>query len=493
MRLTLPALLVLLPTLLFAGPSRGDAPAPPPQGALYLGQSRMLEAAPPRQLSLNAHVLQFDYQPGGLEIAYAGSRIDTDTVTQFVRLAGVRHGTITTLLSTTVSVKDDGTPTEQDVPYLTSLAGWSSDGRYLLAAQYFINTAPSQDQGRSKTRYVCMDIGQEPPHFAYISVPTSSDAADADAVYWWSPDRLRLLFAAQGVVQDGDKRVVEDSFCGLYDPARDGMKPVALSEKMFTRGWLDDEHILMVSHIDGAAHYFSEDVSDGKQTEIAKPAKMPPALNDLDAKPTTPAVSPKSPVLTLEDEAKTATDKQQAVSAPYHALWVRRTAGPKPMSAMPVGLTPGADDTQARWSPNGQQVAFVAHGDLFVTDLTTRAATAKEKYLAGEPLTCPEERDLAAMSLKEIGLGILQYTQDYDENFPAQNGVNDAIKPYLGPDTLLSVAGHPFVYRAPADLSLAKIDSPADTVLGTINLSCAQVTLFADGHVKALTPAGAAP
>lgn len=489
MRLAILAALALCPCLM-DGLCSADAPSPPPQGALYLGKGRMLEAAAPRQLSLNAHVSQFVYGPSGLEIAYAGSQVSGDSVTQFIRLAGVRFGTTATLLSQTFHISADGQPDPPDFTLIRP-AGWSADERYFLIAKTrFMPSPPPSAPGdlSEKDEYVVVDVGQSPMHYSYVALPDQSDSqssAPQSYDYWWSPDRMHILFALQCLYRDSDKHYMAASYCGVYDPAQSRLKPVFLAEKMFTHGWIDDDHLLMVTRVDGAAHYFSEDVNDGKQTEVAKPTKMPAAMDDLDLRPTNPAFSPKSGLL-LEDETKTATDTQQAASTPYHALWVRRSSGPKTLSAMPVGLTPGADDTQARWSPTGQQVAFVAHGDLFVTDLTTRDATAKEKYLVGEPLTCPEERELASESLKQIGLGILQYTQDYDENFPPAQGVNEALKPYLPSDVLMSIGGHPFVYHAPANLSLASLDSPADTVLGTISLPCATVTLFADGHVKSL-------
>ena len=54
------------------------------------------------------------------------------------------------------------------------------------------------------------------------------------------------------------------------------------------------------------------------------------------------------------------------------------------MSAMPVGLTPGAATRRRAGRRTGQQVAFIAHGDLFVTDLSERDATVREKLAAGD-------------------------------------------------------------------------------------------------------------
>jgi hypothetical protein len=70
----------------------------------------------------------------------------------------------------------------------------------------------------------------------------------------------------------------------------------------------------------------------------------------------------------------------------------------------------------------------------------------------------------------------------------------DKIRPYLPPDALLSVGNSPFVYHAPPSPSLAAMDAPADFVLGTMDLPCAQVRLYADGHVRTFPkPAEALP
>ena len=58
--------------------------------------------------------------------------------------------------------------------------------------------------------------------------------------------------------------------------------------------------------------------------------------------------------------------------------------------------------------------------------------------------------------------------------------------PYVKDESVFNSAGHAAVYRAPADLSLAGIAEPATTVLGYIELPCATVTLYADGHVRSI-------
>jgi len=109
----------------------------------------------------------------------------------------------------------------------------------------------------------------------------------------------------------------------------------------------------------------------------------------------------------------------------------------------------------------------------------------REKLTAGGPRDCAEERQLAMNSLKQIGLGIIQYAQDNNEHFPEANSLRDSVMPYLAEDdSLFQIGNSRFVYHAPADLNLAHLDNPATTVLGTMNLPCARVVLYADGHVR---------
>ena len=95
--------------------------------------------------------------------------------------------------------------------------------------------------------------------------------------------------------------------------------------------------------------------------------------------------------------------------------------------------------------------------------------------------------------MKQIGLGIVQFSQDNDENYPATADFKAKVYPYIKAMDVFSVGGHPFVYEQPADLAFAKMDSPATTEEGYMDLPCARVVLFADGHVRAFPKQETAP
>ena len=85
-------------------------------------------------------------------------------------------------------------------------------------------------------------------------------------------------------------------------------------------------------------------------------------------------------------------------------------------------------------------------------------------------------------NLKQMGTATAMYVQDYDETFPSGENLHDKVYPYLKSEDLFQVGSAPFVYQGKQQ-SLAKIDSPATEILGTMDLPCAKIILYADGHV----------
>lgn len=477
--LLLSALLLAIHALALA-----ETPAPLPQlNIVSLGQGRVMEAAPPRQLSLHAHISEFAYQPGGLEIAYAGSDTDGDKTTQFVntqfvKLVGTRYGTTTTLLVQTPPMGgENATPG----PFL--LNGWSADGRYLVVEHVGPVSVDNTGTAVYGTRLTCIDVGASPMRTREIAlpVPLPPDVSSTSTQAVWSPSRTRLLLTQTVLSKSSQKPAYVSA---LYDFAQSRVNVLPIDAPAYAFDWTDDTRLRLTRAEDLLAPQLVFNVKTLK-TEPFVPAPSPP-FPDL-------SLSPTNPNVTLDLQPQTLADTSHTAQTHANVLWVRRVRGPKALSALAVDVTGGSDDPQARWAQTGRAVAYLSHGDLFVADLSTRDATIKEKYFAGEPLSCREEQQLALGELKQIGLATIQYAQDYDEHYPPQENVGDTIRPYLPPDTLMQIGNAKFVYHAPADLALSAMDSPADTVLGTLDLPCARVTLYADGHVKALPIAGTPP
>lgn len=87
---------------------------------------------------------------------------------------------------------------------------------------------------------------------------------------------------------------------------------------------------------------------------------------------------------------------------------------------------------------------------------------------------------LRAMSnARQLGTGVLMYTQDYDEKLPTPDGIKDKIAPYIKNDSLFDG----FNYTYPGG-SLADISNPSTTTLGYVDGEGGRAVIYVDGHVK---------
>jgi prepilin-type processing-associated H-X9-DG protein len=95
--------------------------------------------------------------------------------------------------------------------------------------------------------------------------------------------------------------------------------------------------------------------------------------------------------------------------------------------------------------------------------------------LTAEPSQEPNPTRLCQSNLKQVGLGMMMYAQDYDEVFPPANKWSDVLKPYIKnerifhcPATAKSGGKPTYGYAMNWKLSrqsLAVVESPATTVL----------------------------
>lgn len=461
---------------------------------LYLGGGKALESSPARQLTLNAHVQQFAYQPGGLAVACAGGRLDGDSLTLTVQMIGLHQDTPRRLWSRQVGLSalagslgldENGTRDLRDridsaLPLfrrgyflnLVSLPGWWADGRYLLIKLQDVVPTDGGAGYRFQDFYTSVDVAADPPHV--YPVPLAALLPDddflADSRVSWSPKHTRLLLTAFGR---------RSSVTAWYDFAANRLSAVlGITDSEF-RGWLDEDHWLLEIREEGAPNVtqFVQDIATGRRTPAPRPLAAAPDWGRDQF------VSPKNPELSLDVEQKTVEDEQKSGTQPAQAIWIRRANAPKRYSVIPVGLTPGFEYPQAQWSPTGGQVAFVGHGDLFVTDLLIRDASARQKLAAGDTLSCAEENEIARSNMKQIGLALFQYAFDRDERFPPPGGLEARLSAYLKDPSLYSVGGARFNYQPPPNRKIGEIENPAQTPLATMDLPCARDILYADGHV----------
>ncbi|MGI4792164.1 MAG: hypothetical protein ACRYFS_25350 [Janthinobacterium lividum] len=444
---------------------------------LYTHRGEFVQVGPMRPLTMNAHVDQFQYDPLGLEIAVVGSETQGDQTVHFVKTVDVRTGHELSRFSVTAPTEDQTTA--------ISLLGWSMSGKYLLLQRF---SPDPQESETARIEFLRWDLSTNPPITRTIDPETALPAElqspdlEGSAYCYPSPDHHWLAFTQSIHTQKSDGKSGPDKNAYLiYDPERDTFQMLPLPPDVSMYSWADKNHLKFWQG------------TDKKQIDVVTGQISPiPDSSDADA----PAVSKQYPDLTLDVEHRDLEDtKEQQGKLKSYIIWIRRTTfGKFPLGAASAGLMPdsfpsspgaGNNDPQAAWSPTGKQVAFIANNDLNVTDLT--AATdmlPNEKMAVGLKLSCAEEQALAASDLKQIGLGLIQYTQDDDEKFPTADGFIDKIYPYIKSMDVFQIGSQHFVYEQPADLELAKMDSPADTENGYMDLPCARVVLFADRHVK---------
>lgn len=478
----------LLPTALLAFaclalPAAAAPAAPPPRPSnlrsdiLYTHKGEFVQVSPMRALTLNAHVEQFAYDPLGLEIAVVGSETTGDQTTHFVKTIDARSGHEMSRL-TVIAPEDDQSSG-------LMLLGWSISGKYLLLRRF---TPDPQKPNDWVTEYLRWDLSANPQAAQVISpeseLPQGAKREEEYDNGFASPDNRWIVFREDFHATDAEgKPEPRQSAYLLYDTERNLFRTLVLPPGASAYSWSDASHLKVNQNT--IRQQF--DVVTGQ----ISPRPMSSGAAPL-------AASKQYPDLSLETEYRVQEDKQPTGGhLGSYLIWVRRTpfrAGP--LGAVVAGLMPSSRDTetgpydardepQAVWSPTGKQIAFISGGDVWVTDLATAAGTfPREKMAVGLKLSCAEEQMLAMTNLKQIGLGIIQYTQDSDENLPAADGWMKTISPYIKSTDVFGVDDHAVVYEPPADLALAKMESPADTEMAYMDLPCARVVLFCDGHVK---------
>ena len=472
--LALPSLLFLLACSL-PGAAAPAQPSNLSPDILYTTKGEFVQVSPMRPLTLNAHVQQFAYDPLGVEVAYVGSEVQGDQTVYSVKTMDTRTGHEMSRLSVTA-------PTG-GISAGFNLLGWSRSGKSVLLVRF---SADPTEPTTAIEEYLRWDLGANPPMTRLIDpaahLPSGTPGTIDEGLAYPSPDHRWIMFKLYYHPADAEgKPGPARSAFVLYDPDQNTYRPLTLPADTTANDWSDDNH-LIIRQKEVQQRF---DVVTGQISPLGAAA-----MSDA------PAASKQFPDLTLDVEHRTQEDvKGSGGHLDSCLLWVRRMpAGKLPLGAAAAGLTPSRDDPQAVWSPTGKQIAFIAHGDLYVTDVTPAIGRLpNEKLALGLALTCAEERQLAEANLKQIGLGLIQYAQDHNEHFPPTEGVNDAVYPYLKTRDVFQVGGHRFVYQLPSGTSLAKIDSPAGTPEGTIDLPCARVVLFADGHVKTFMKEAPAP
>jgi len=470
-RFTLPCLLTLLALL----PLPGRALRP---DILYLGDAKFVQVAPLRQLTLNAHVTQFAYEPLGVEVALVGSETTGDTVTLFVKTVDVRSGHEMNRLTMTAPAGDE------TARY--NLIGWSGSGRYLLIERWrpLKELTEAAAQGKpSLADYLRWDLGADPPDVSQVTPPPLPQGAKLDLTWQRASPTGRRVFFRQDYKQASPANNEEaQKRYWLFDPENNQFHPLPLPKGFDSHGqWLDDSRLRI--YRDTPQQRISEtlDVTIGTATPSVVAPKTKPA-------------SSLYPNLVLDAEARTLEDKQATgAQAASHILWLRRCAPGKDPLGAAAAVTAGDDDPHAVWSPTGRQIAYITHGDLCVTDLTTPDEIPEERQALGLPLTCAEERALARVNIKNVDMAMFWYSMAHDGRFPTAGEFQSAIasNPKYAND--LHTESVRFVYHEPPDLLRGHLEKRKELVIGEFDLPCARVVLTGDGAVKTFPKPGVSP
>ncbi|MBC8135455.1 MAG: hypothetical protein H8F28_06150, partial [Fibrella sp.] len=182
------------------------------------------------------------------------------------------------------------------------------------------------------------------------------------------------------------------------------------------------------------------------------------------------------------------------------ALWLRATGGTSVAGKEATGTVPTIPDsiskafladallvaTNARLqgylvNRNTAAVLFTRDGSLCAAPVFRLSRTAFEQGIRGV------QRQVTMSNAKQVGLAILIYSQDYDENYPQPGkGVAKAVRPYIKSEAVFKnpATGEPgFVYTHSGSTALAEMAEPANTQLGYISGPGGRAIIWADGHV----------
>jgi len=132
-----------------------------------------------------------------------------------------------------------------------------------------------------------------------------------------------------------------------------------------------------------------------------------------------------------------------------------------------------ANADQGVLSPDGEIVAYRAEGSSWVAPL-------KQYPLAEfKSMVAMAQRTTTISNAKQLGLALIMYASDDDDNLPPPGDVQKLLTPYLLNSSLFQ--GFEYTYNGGP---LTSIASPAETELGYVDGPGGQAVIYSDGHVK---------
>jgi prepilin-type processing-associated H-X9-DG protein len=202
--------------------------------------------------------------------------------------------------------------------------------------------------------------------------------------------------------------------------------------------------------------WYLVDQAAGKVTESAVPPDMAAA-----------AVNSVAPELVSEDLAPRLAYKKLGVLAPTVII-------SKPKANDDEVAVVSTDGASGQLSPSYNAVSYRSQGSEMIRPLVKVSLEAyKQARVAAL-------RSKIIDRAKQVGLALLMYANDYDDNYVSNAGNwQSQVEPYLKNMNLMD--GFNLVFPGG---SATAIENPADTVLGYIEGPGGRAVAYADGHVR---------
>ena len=169
------------------------------------------------------------------------------------------------------------------------------------------------------------------------------------------------------------------------------------------------------------------------------------------------------------------TDKSRKPPTKSLALLYLQSKVPSTNSTDESRILVAAEAEAVALLPDASAAFYTVRGNLFAAPIVR--IDAKTMLAMRQKAT----QEQVMVNAKQIGLGLLMYSQDYDENLPNDPGaIKDTVFPYIKNADVFN--GFQYTYTGAP--SVGKIDSPASTKLGYVQGPGGRAVIYADGHVK---------
>jgi hypothetical protein len=395
-----------------------------------------------------------------------------------------------------------GNPQIVVAPHVT-LARWSSDGRYVLAARVEPDAAqlPGGDVSAGEVTLV---LWSSRTRRSQVLWKEPLPAAEVERIEWLPGMSVALVIVRSGQMRgaavpirrlllrldasrSGTVRVVSDLMRGDYlliSPERplaflggaenvlrvvrtDGSLGVTIRTPgvFSTPGWKDGYLVLQSWEnppppakrlID---HWHSVDPLSGQ----LRPLEGPPKLDQ----PRFP-----SPNLSLRHSAVRL--READTSREIRPVWLAGSVKGEGARALV-----SADSEWALLAPDDNAVLYDSQGAAWVLPFhrVPREAFVEMRRIALQRT--------AVSNARQIGTALMMYIEDYDNLFPPSDMVNIGLGPYLKNKSLLNTPGTDvpgFVYLQSA-VPLKELVEPAKTLVGYLPGPDGRALIYADGHV----------